>query len=312
VSGVCLVLALAAGGFATTAEAARPRRPPAPALAGAAIGPSTVSLSWSASSAAVVGYNLYRDGLPAHHVLWDSGTRSATVHNLDASSTHAFTVRAYTAAGSFSLDSNAVVLTTPAGSDAVAPSAPSNLRTYSTTTASRVSLMWDHATDDVGVTAYEVHMDGVPVAELVPSVFYSGPPDWYTTIRHLAPGSTHGFSVTARDESGNVSPPSDEVVVTTPDSDDVTPPAAPEIYFASAAANCGFVDLSWNAGGDDVDAWHQLDFEIYEDGELLTVWRGEVIEGAFGRHRWHVRSVDRAGNASPPSNEVVLDSGPGC
>jgi hypothetical protein len=154
--------------------------------------------------------------------------------------------------------------------------------------------------------------DGAVVAELVPSVWYPGVPDWYTTIRHLEPGSTHTFTVRTRDEAGNVSAPSDAVVVTLLPSADVTPPGVPGSFWGSTHPNCGFFDLSWSTPADDTDAWHELDYEIYEDDVAIGVWRDEVHEGAFGRHRYFIRAVDSSGNASAPSATIVLDHGLGC
>lgn len=309
-----VLLALAIGAIAPgVADAARARPVPV-VVTGTAISPSQVQLAWSASGPAAIGYNVLQDGAPAHHMLTvDGAERTVVIHNLRASSSHAFSVRAYDAAGTLSVASNVLTLTTPAGSDAIAPTPPSNLRTYDGAPApSRVSLMWNHGGDDVGIAAYEIHANGVQVAEMVPSVWYPGAPDYYTTVRHLTPGTTQHFTVRTRDEAGNVSLPSNEVVVALPSSNDVTPPSAPVITFATNWANCGFFDLSWNASVDDVDAGNQLDYEIYEDGMFIGIWLDQVHEGAFGRHRYEIRGVDRSGNASPPSNAVVLDHGLGC
>ncbi|MFD0137028.1 carbohydrate binding domain-containing protein [Streptomyces sp. NPDC127159] len=75
---------------------------------------SSVSLSWSASSdnVGVTGYDVYSG---SNQVLTVSGT-SATVSGLSAGTSYTFTVKARDAAGNVSAASNAVAVTTNAGS----------------------------------------------------------------------------------------------------------------------------------------------------------------------------------------------------
>ncbi|MGY0022809.1 fibronectin type III domain-containing protein [Streptomyces sp. cg35] len=76
---------------------------------------SSVSLSWSAASdnVGVTGYDIYSGG--SNKLLTVSGT-SATVSGLAASTAYSFTVKAHDAAGNSSAASNAVSVTTSAGS----------------------------------------------------------------------------------------------------------------------------------------------------------------------------------------------------
>ncbi len=91
--------------------------------------------------------------------------------------------------------------------DTHAPSAPMDLAAPARTSTS-ISLTWSASTDDVGVTGYDVY-DG---ATLAASVAVPG-----ATITGLAPSSTHGFTVRARDAAGNVSASSAALTVTTAD-----------------------------------------------------------------------------------------------
>jgi chitinase len=159
--------------------------------------------------------------------------------------------------------------------------------------------------------AYEVYMDGAIAGEVLYDVHYPGV-DTSTIIRYIAPGTTHTFHVKARDEAGNVSPPSNPVTVSLLPSSDTTPPTAPVLISGTTAPGCGFVDFSWINSVDDIDPPSQLEYEIYEDGLFRGVWRSEAFEASFGRHRFHLRSLDRSGNRSAPSNEIVLDSGLSC
>ncbi|HEY8373043.1 MAG TPA: glycoside hydrolase family 18 chitinase [Pseudonocardiaceae bacterium] len=98
------------------------------------------------------------------------------------------------------------------GPDTQAPTAPANLRATAVT-ASSVTLAWDAATDDVGVTGYEVFRDGTGVGTTTSTSF---------TVTGLAAQTGYTFTVRARDAAGNVSAASDPLTVTTAP-DDGTP-----------------------------------------------------------------------------------------
>ncbi|GHB08862.1 carbohydrate binding domain-containing protein [Streptomyces termitum] len=91
------------------------------------------------------------------------------------------------------------------GDDTEAPSAPGNPRATGTS-ASGVSLAWDAASDNVGVTGYDVYRDGT----LATSVTGTS-----ATVGGLAPGTSYRFTVRAKDRAGNVSPDSATVTATT-------------------------------------------------------------------------------------------------
>jgi hypothetical protein len=102
-------------------------------------------------------------------------------------------------ADDFSLDG-------PGGSsDTQAPTAPTNL-TSTGKTSSSVSLSWSAATDNVGVTAYDVYSGSNQVASV------SGTS---ATVSGLAASTAYTFTVKARDAAGNVSAASNSVSVTT-------------------------------------------------------------------------------------------------
>jgi hypothetical protein len=146
------------------------------------------------------------------------------------------------------------------------------------------------------------------VHEHYASIWYFGTPDGWYRVRHLAPGSTHTFAVRARDHSGNVSAPSEPVAVTLPPSTDTVPPSTPTML-TGFDTGCAWLDLSWGRSTDDVDHPTGLEYEIWEDGTFLGLWRDEVFEVNFGRHSYVVKAVDRSGNTSAPSNELELDNG---
>src|SRR3954469_9213784 len=99
------------------------------------------------------------------------------------------------------------------GSDTQAPSAPANLRTTATTSTS-ASLAWNAATDNVGVTGYDVLRapggSGGTFAVVGTSTTTS------FTNTGLAASTTYRYQARARDAAGNLSAVSNTITVTTP------------------------------------------------------------------------------------------------
>jgi endoglucanase len=93
----------------------------------------------------------------------------------------------------------------PTTLDTTPPAAPAGL-TVTGRTGDTVSLSWAAATDNVGVTQYQV-LDGSTVAGVTGAT--SG------TVTELLTGTSHTFSVRALDAQGNVSAPSAAVTVST-------------------------------------------------------------------------------------------------
>lgn len=89
--------------------------------------------------------------------------------------------------------------------DTQAPSVPSGLRVSDTTSAS-VSLAWNAATDDTGVTGYDVYRGGTKVGTASGTSF---------TDSGLAASTAYAYTVQARDDAGNVSAQSAPVSATT-------------------------------------------------------------------------------------------------
>ncbi|GIO97436.1 hypothetical protein J14TS5_25220 [Paenibacillus lautus] len=96
-------------------------------------------------------------------------------------------------------------------------------------TSTSVSLAWNNATDNVGVSGYEVYRG----TTLVTTV--SGSTLSYT-VSGLTPNTAYNFTVKARDAAGNVSPASNELQVTTADgSTPETPAWAPNTSYQQGA-----------------------------------------------------------------------------
>jgi cellulose 1,4-beta-cellobiosidase len=164
---------------------------------------SSVALSWTAATdnVGVTGYRVYRGttlaGSPTGTSFTDTG--------LSASTAYSYTVKAVDAAGNVSAASSAVSATTSAASDTTAPSAPTGL-TVTGTTSSSVALSWSAATDNVGVTGYQVFRGSTLVGSPTTTSF---------TDTGLAASTAYTYTVKAVDAAGNVSAASAAVSATT-------------------------------------------------------------------------------------------------
>lgn len=91
------------------------------------------------------------------------------------------------------------------GTDTQAPTVPDGLRTVGTTAGS-VSLVWNAATDDTGVTGYEVYRGTALVGSVTGTTY---------TDTGLAAATAYSYTVRAKDAAGNRSAPSTALSVTT-------------------------------------------------------------------------------------------------
>ncbi|MFE2385512.1 endo-1,4-beta-xylanase [Streptomyces misionensis] len=91
------------------------------------------------------------------------------------------------------------------GSDTTAPSAPTGLA-VSGTTSSSVSLKWTAATDNVGVTGYDVYRGSTKVGSTTSTSY---------TDSGLSASTSYSYTVKAKDAAGNISAASSAVTATT-------------------------------------------------------------------------------------------------
>ena len=116
--------------------------------------------------------------------------------------TYSYEVRARDAAGNVSPPSNAASIAVPIP-DTTAPGAPSGLSAQ--VAAGGVTLTWLAASDNVGVTNYEILRNGATLATVGAVTTF--------TDTTTAPGTTYSYQVRARDAAGNLSAPSSVVTV---------------------------------------------------------------------------------------------------
>jgi chitodextrinase len=262
-----------------------------------------VVLEWSASvdEVGVVGYGLYLNGLRVQ----SPSEPVATLVGLDCGSTYSYLVDAVDAAGNRSQSRFAWVRTldcerggfgpTPPVARAAStvsgqtqPTPPTDLSAWGIT-QSTVKLAWRPATDDVGVTAYDVYRLGAKVASV----------DTTSAVQNgLACGTSYWFGVEAVDGSGNRSERTRVNANTLPCASDQLPPAPPSNLTASGITDSGLT-LVWSPATDDVGV---TTYDVYRMGtkvDSVTSTSSDQQGLKCGTEYWFgVEAVDAAGNRS--------------
>jgi len=252
-------------------------------------GPGAADLAWSAATdnVAVAGYDVSVDGTVVATV--DSLSYQAT--GLASAQTYAFAVAARDEAGNVgqAVDAGLVM------PDLVAPGSPSDLAVSSFGKTS-VSLAWSAATDDVGVVAYDISRDSIPLGTTT-SVSFDD--------TSLVPETTYTYSVAALDAAGNLGP-SLSVVATTAEA---TPPfvAAPVITLASGAqvgTSTVPIVVSWSAA--DPSGVASVELQQSKNGGAWsavtlpapTATSVSLSRAAGSTYAYRVRATDALANTS--------------
>ena len=221
---------------------------------------TVLSFTGATDNVAVTGYDIYKDG-----VLLTSVTSSPyTVTGLSPLTTYVFTVKAKDSSGNISEASNPVSVTT-LEPDTTAPTAP-NL-TASATSNTSTMLTWSGATDNVGITSYDIYKDGVLIGNTTNSTF---------TVTGLTNSTTYLFTVKAKDEAGNISSASNSVTVTT-----LAAPLATELYISEyyeGTGNNKILEIS-NPTSSDISL---SGYSVKKQANGAGPWGGElVLSGAI-------------------------------
>jgi chitodextrinase len=255
-------------------------------VAAKADGEHAITISWRASTddVAVARYEMAADGEAPTPV--SSGTQTtARRDGLAVATRHCYAVRGCDAAGNCSASSPPVCATTP---DLTPPSSPSPSAVAASET--EIEVRWGAATDNVGVTGYEVLRGDQVVARTEAG----------TTLRQpgLQPAKQYCYTVRAHDLAGNTSIPSTTACATTPDLTPPTPPTRPGAVPVSSTQ----IFVAWDASTDNVGV---AGYEVYRGASLVakvTATRArEYRLQASNKYCYTVRAFDAAGNQSTPA-----------
>ncbi|MDH6624526.1 glucose/arabinose dehydrogenase [Streptomyces sp. LBL] len=161
-----------------------------------------------------------------------------------------------------------------------------------------LTLAWGAATDNVGVTTYDLYEHGNKIGEAPGS-------STSKAVTGLTPGTTYNLTVIARDAAGNTSSASPVVDCTTKASSDTTPPAKPGTVSVSGITS-NAVDLTWGASTDDravVGYDVRSGTTVYKSvtSGTSTTLTGLACDSPYALN---VVARDAAGNVSAQSNTV--------
>jgi len=170
---------------------------------------SSIQLDWNENPNAgqnETGFEVYRSTFASGPYQLITITAPDVVSYLDqslASNTkYYYIIRAVGDFGAAEPSNEASALT---GEDIAAPSAPSAL-TVTCASRTNVSLQWTASTDNIGVAAYDIYINGAKAYTTTKTYF---------AINDLTALSTYTFAVKARDAVGNASQLSNQVVANT-------------------------------------------------------------------------------------------------
>lgn len=189
----------------------------------------------------------------------------------------------------------------PSSGDDEAPCAPLNLT--ADVTFNNVELSWRAASDNVGVTAYNVYTNGSLTSTVsTTNVYYPA----------LTPLTDYTFAITAIDAAGNESLPTSLKVTTGPDeSPDITAPTAPGNLKGTPSFNS--VLLSWDESTDDrrVDGYIVWVDGAYYDS-LSSTTLSVLVSGLDPStlYSFEVAAYDLVGNLSDLSELTIKTTEP--
>ncbi|MEV0351808.1 glycosyl hydrolase family 18 protein [Nonomuraea sp. NPDC050680] len=173
---------------------------------------------------------------------------------------------------------------TGGGTDTTAPSVPGNLRSTGTTSSS-VSLAWDAATDNVGVTGYDVYRGSTRVTTVTGTTY---------TDSGLAAATSYTYTVRARDAAGNVSAAGNSVTATTSGGTGAPgQPGTPSVTGSTGSS----IALSWSASSGTVTG-----YRVYEGSTVKATVTGTSATigslGACTSHTYTVKAYNSVGESA--------------
>jgi chitodextrinase len=195
------------------------------------------------------------------------------------------------------LDSGTEASNNPAsGTDSQAPTAPTSLASSNITTTTD-TVSWTAASDNVGVTGYQVSRDGVVVGTTAGTSFNDS---------GLTQSTAYSYTVKAYDAAGNYSAASSALSVTTSAAADTTAPSTPTSLASSNVTATG-ATLSWTGSTDNVAV---TGYQILRDATAVGTTTGTSFNDtgltAATTYSYTVKAFDAAGNYSSASSAASV------
>ena len=195
-----------------------------------------------------------------------------------------------------SVAANEIDLSTDfSAADTIAPAAPQRVRALPSAT-DEITLVWDVASDNVGIARYAIMRDGQEIDTSPYPVFVDG---------GLAGGTDFTYTIVAIDGAGNESAESTAVSSETLAELDTTPPSAPGAL--SISARTGALDIGWTQTGiNDVASFAirrgLTETMLMDVGNVTSTFYIDSAVDAGVEYCYDVRAVDGSGNLSTPTS----------
>jgi chitodextrinase len=254
----------------------------------------SISLSWDASTdnVDVAGYKIYRN----NGLVGTSTTTSFTDTGLNPVTDYDYVIEAYDESNNVSASS--ATLSTETAFDTTPPSTPNNM-TSSSQTDTTISLSWNAATDNIGVTGYNIYRNGVLITSTTGTSYVDS---------GLNVSTAYIYQVQAYDASANDSTLSAPLNVST--IADLVAPSAPS-NLTSTNQTITTISLQWDSSTDDVQV---ASYNIYRNGILIANVSGTTYTDSslnYGTSfSYKVTAVDEADNESEASNILTVSTLP--
>ena len=256
---------------------------------------TTIHIAWNPSTdnISVHGYDINKNGV------WAGATVDTfkVLTGLAPGSTFNISLSSFDYAGNYSSPSQPISVTTLA--DTEKPSTPTGL-VVSNITETTIDLKWNPSTDNIHVFGYEIYTDGK---------WAGATTDTFLTVKNLPPGTTFNITISAFDDSNNLSVPSAPLSVTTlgtPPPKDTEKPSVPTGLIAYNITQTS-VTISWNPSTDNVGIAF---YEIYKNGGWLggSVDTFMVIKDLPMGSTFNINlsAYDAANNGSGPCKAISV------
>ena len=291
-----IVLACLAG-FALLAAQATSTPGPPRFVQAQGLTDTTVAIAWTAEAGAD-SYRVYRDG---SQVADQPGT-SYEDGLLSPGSTHTYTVA--TVSGSVeSAQSANVIATTQQATDATPPTQPGVIAVLNVTSSS-ADLDWSGSSDNVDIVGYRILRGpvGAPPSELVQIATTDGASSY--DAENLRSGTSYQFGVIALDAQNNHSPIRTVNVTTTVSSDTTLPFAPPSGGVRAIPFSSSRIDVTWPTSVSTDVASYRVYRNGVQVGDVALPHRKTFSDTGLApgqTYTYAIRSVDWAGNLSPPT-----------
>ena len=206
--------------------------------------------------------------------------------------------------GNYKIDVTYPVVDPAPPSDTIPPAAPAGLIATAVST-SQINLAWQSATDNTGVSGYQVYRNGAFVSNTVTTS--------YSDV-NLIPATAYTYTVRAKDVAGNVSSASIPATATTLTPLDTTAPSASISTPVNGATLSGTVSIAGTAS--DNTALSKVEVQVDANGFVTasgtTAWSYSLNTALYpdGAHALTVRATDNAGNQSVSSITVQMSNVP--